>query len=255
MSSRVTESPRAASGIDRASIERARRPIDVHIRTTPIVTTAASEFGLACRTGTFKLEQLQHSGSFKARGAFLNVVSRTVPAAGVVATSGGNHGAAVAYAALQTRVRATIFVPTVASPAKIERIRGYGAELRIVGERYTDALAESQGFASETGAVAVHAFDQKETVLGQATFALELAAQPPRSRYHSGSCWRRRSHRGVSAWYGGATRIVVLFGVTPLDPGTYVLAAFVLVAAATLAAYLPARRASRVDPTAALRAD
>ena len=213
MNSRVTESPLAALGVDRASIERARRLIDVHIRTTPIVTTAGSEFGLACRTVTFKLEQLQHSGSFKARGAFMNVVSRKVPAAGVVAASGGNHGAAVAYAAWRTRVRATIFVPAVASQAKIERIRGYGAELRIVGERYADALAESQRCASETGAVAVHAFDQKETVLGQATLALELAAQAPGLDTVLVPVGGGGLIAGVSAWYGSAIRVV---GVEPV---------------------------------------
>src|SRR5688572_23155857 len=122
MSSRAAESRLAALGIDRASIERARQLIDSHIRMTPIVTTAAADFGLPGHTLTFKLEQLQHSGSFNARGAFLNLVSRAVPAAGVAAASGGNHGVAVAYAAMRTRVHATIFVPAVASQAKLERI-------------------------------------------------------------------------------------------------------------------------------------
>ena len=206
-------SPLATLGIDRASIERARELIDAHIRTTPVVTTPAADFGLPCRTLTFKLEQLQHSGSFKARGAFVNLLSRAVPAAGVVAASGGNHGVAVAYAAMRTRVHATIFVPAVASPAKIERIREYGAELRIVGERYADALAASERWVDETGALAVHAFDQKETVLGQATLASELAGQAPGLDTILVPVGGGGLIAGVSAWYAGSARIV---GVEPV---------------------------------------
>jgi threonine dehydratase len=213
MSGRIGRSPLATLGIDRASIERARRSIDDHIRTTPIVTTAAADFGLPCRTLTFKLEQLQHSGSFKARGAFLNLVSRAVPATGVAAASGGNHGVAVAYAAMRMRVHATIFVPAVASPAKVQRIREYGAELRIVGERYADALAESERWVGEMGALAVHAFDQKETVLGQATLALELAGQAPGLDTILVPVGGGGLIAGVSAWYAGTTRIV---GVEPV---------------------------------------
>jgi threonine dehydratase len=209
----ISTSPLAALSIDRASIERARELIDTHIRTTPTVTTAASDFDLPCRTLTFKLEQLQHSGSFKARGAFVNLLSRAVPAAGVVAASGGNHGVAVAYAAMRTRIPATIFVPAVASPAKIERIREYGAELRIVGERYADALAESERWVGETGALAVHAFDQKETVLGQATLALEFAGQAPGLDTILVPVGGGGLIAGVSAWYAGSTRIV---GVEPM---------------------------------------
>lgn len=203
----------ASLGIQREAIELARQLIDDHIRTTPIITTSGGDFALPCRAMTFKLEQLQHSGSFKARGAFLNLVSRAVPAPGVVAASGGNHGVAVAYAAMRTGVRATIFVPSVASEAKVERIREYGAELRIVGERYADALAESERWAGETGALAVHAFDQKETVLGQATVGLELAGQSPGLDTIVVPVGGGGLIAGVSAWYAGATRIV---GVEPV---------------------------------------
>src|SRR5206468_324833 len=99
-----------------------------------------------------KLELMQHAGSFKTRGAFTNLLTRELPAAGVVAASGGNHGAAVAYAAMKLDVRATIFVPTIASPMKIARIREYGAELVIGGERYADALAASEQWRSQSGA-------------------------------------------------------------------------------------------------------
>jgi threonine dehydratase len=209
----ASRSPLATLDIDRAGIERARQLIDSHIRTTPIVTTAAADFGLPGHSVTFKLEQLQHSGSFKARGAFLNLVSRAVPGAGVAAASGGNHGVAVAYAAMRMRVHGTIFVPAVASPAKLERIREYGAELRIVGTRYADALEESQRWVEETDALAVRAFDQKETVLGQATLALELARQSPDLDTILVPVGGGGLIAGVSAWYAGATRIV---GVEPV---------------------------------------
>ena len=115
----------------------------------------AADFGLSAGPLTFKLEQLQHAGSFKARGAFTNLLSRELPEAGVVAASGGNHGTAVAYAARRLGVRATIFVPEVSSPAKIERIRSYGAELTVIGERYADALAASEEWAARSGALPV----------------------------------------------------------------------------------------------------
>jgi threonine dehydratase len=116
-----------------------------------------------------KLELLQHSGSFKVRGAFVNLATREIPSAGVVAASGGNHGAAVAYAAMRRRIRATIFVPSISSPAKVERIRHYGADLVVAGERYADALAASEIWAAESGALKVHAYDDIETLLGQGT--------------------------------------------------------------------------------------
>ena len=122
---------------------------------------------------------LQHSGSFKARGAFANLLLRDLPEAGVVAASGGNHGAAVAYAAGVLGVRARIFVPEVSSPAKISRIRGYGADLVVTGAVYAEALAASEQWAAGSGALPVHAFDQPETVLGAGTTGLELAAQAP----------------------------------------------------------------------------
>src|SRR5206468_5013884 len=126
-----------------------------------------------------KLELMQHAGSFKTRGAFTNLLTRPVPPAGVVAASGGNHGAAVAYAAMQLKVPAKIFVPTISSPAKIDRIRSYGADLVVGGERYAEALAASEAWAADTGALQVHAFDQRETLLGQGTLALELDTQAP----------------------------------------------------------------------------
>src|SRR5882724_5682282 len=188
--------------IDRASISTTYTVIQPYIRRTPVLNVDASEFGLAPRNLSFKLESLQHSGSFKARGAFTHLLTRDVPAAGVVAASGGNHGAAVAYAAKQLGHAAKIFVPTVSSQAKVDRIRSYGAELSIGGERYADALAASEEWAMQTGALAVHAFDQLETLLGQATMGLELAAQATLDTVLA-AVGGGGLLGGIAAWYAG----------------------------------------------------
>src|SRR6267142_1815723 len=153
--------------LDREAIAGVERLIRPYVRRTPVVEVDAKDFHLSGRALNFKLELLQHAGSFKARGAFANLLTREVPAAGVVAASGGNHGAAVAYAAMRLGVPAKIFVPTVSSPAKVERIRAYGADLDIVGDRYADALAASEAWVGRTAALPVHAYDQIETLLGQ----------------------------------------------------------------------------------------
>src|SRR5471032_1951871 len=153
-----------------AETERLIRP---HVRHTPILHVDLKDFGGQPRPLALKLEYLQHSGSFKARGAFANLLTRQIPASGVVAASGGNHGAAVAYAAMRLGVPATIFLPSVTSPAKAERIRSYGANLVVAGERYADALVASELFGEERGALAVHAFDQPQTLLGQGTIGCE----------------------------------------------------------------------------------
>ena len=157
-----------------------------YVRRTPLVQLDLGDLDPAAAglpTVILKLEQLQCAGSFKARGAFANLLLRDVPPAGVVAASGGNHGVAVAYAASRVglggkqSVPARIFVPTVSAPAKMERIRQLGAELVVTGDRYADALDAAQAWAASSGAMSVHAFDQRETLLGQGTVALELAGQ------------------------------------------------------------------------------
>src|SRR5882724_11823933 len=145
--------------ITRERIAATATAIRRYVRRTPLVETDMSDFGLPPGPLTFKLEMLQHSGSFKARGAFANLLLRDVPAAGVVAASGGNHGVAVAYAAYRLGRPARIFVPTVSAPAKMERIRQLGAELVVTGDRYADALAAAQAWVQSSGAMSVHAFD------------------------------------------------------------------------------------------------
>ena len=165
--------------IDRQRIADTYRLIRPHIRRTPVVEVAGADFGLDGVSVVFKLELLQHAGSFKPRGAFANLLMRDVPQAGVVAASGGNHGAAVAFAARKLGKPAKIFVPSVASAAKIDRIRGYGADLVITGEQYAEALEASQRWAAQSGAMPVHAYDQVETILGQGSVGLEFEEQDP----------------------------------------------------------------------------
>ena len=199
-------------GIDREGIRRADSLIRNHVRRTPIVEVQGADFGLEKVTLLFKLELLQHSGSFKARGAFTNLLMRAVPAAGVVAASGGNHGAAVAFAAMKLGIPARIFVPVVSSQAKMDRIRGYGAELVVTGERYADALAASQEWAAQSGALSIHAYDQPETLLGQGTVALELEQQYPQLDTLLVAVGGGGLIGGIAAWYEGKTRVV---GVEP----------------------------------------
>ena len=190
-----------------AEVERLIRP---YIRRTPVVAIEAADFGLPPFPLHLKLELLQHSGSFKARGAFANLLLRDVPPAGVVAASGGNHGVAVAYAGRRLGIRATIFVPSITSPAKVERIRAYGAEIVVGGERYDDALAASRQRIAETGALGVHAFDQIETLLGQGTVGLEIEADAPAADTLLLAVGGGGLIGGVAAWLGGRIKIVAV---------------------------------------------
>jgi threonine dehydratase len=183
-----------------------------HVRVTPVVEVDGADLGLAPFRLTLKLELLQHSGSFKARGAFANLMMRRLPAPGVVAASGGNHGAAVAFAAMRLGVPAKIFVPSVSSPAKVERIRAYGADLAIVGEGYAEALEASVDWAAKTGALPVHAFDQEETLLGQGTLGFELGRQAPGLDTLLVAVGGGGLIGGIAAWFAKRVRVI---GVEP----------------------------------------
>ena len=169
----------AANQLTASAVADVAQVIGRYVRRTPVITIDRAELGLPPGPLTLKLEQLQHSGSFKVRGAFANLLLRSVPAAGVAAASGGNHGAAVAYAASALGIPARIFVPEVSSPAKIDRIRAYGADLVVQGDTYSDALAVSEHWIAASGAMPVHAYDQAETILGAGTAGLELLLQAP----------------------------------------------------------------------------
>ena len=196
--------------INKSAIEAVHHVIRPYIRQTPTVQVAGSDFGLPPCKLTLKLEHMQHAGSFKTRGAFANLLRREVPAQGVVAASGGNHGAAVAFAAQRLGVRAKIFVPGIASKAKVERIRNCGGDLEIVGSRYADALAASEIWAKKTGALSIHAFDQLETILGQGTLAAELSAQAPDIDTVLVAVGGGSMISGIASWYGDSVRIIAV---------------------------------------------
>jgi threonine dehydratase len=205
--------------VNRERIRKNYKIIQPHIRRTPIIEIDSADLGLKfpgkgfdSSKIVFKLELLQHAGSFKARGAFTNLMTRKIPPAGIVAASGGNHGVAVAFAAMKLGKPAKIFVPGVASEEKKERIRGYGAELVIAGERYADALAASEKWVAETGAMPVHAFEQIETMLGQGSVGLEIEEQAPKLDTLLVAVGGGGLIGGVLAWYAGRVNVV---GVEP----------------------------------------
>jgi len=202
----------SASHLSADAIRAAAGRIAPYVRRTPLLEVDGSDFGLDGVRLAFKLEFLQHAGSFKTRGAFNNLLTREVPAAGVVAASGGNHGAAVAYAAMRRRVPATIFVPSVASPAKMAQIRGYGARLEIAGERYNDALLASERWIADHPALAIHAYDQWETLQGQATVGFEYEAQAPKLDALLVAVGGGGLIGGIASWYAGRTPVI---GVEP----------------------------------------
>lgn len=199
-----------AEALSPSAVEAALDRIRPHVRRTPTMSVEGAAFGLA-EPVSLKLELFQHTGSFKSRGAFNNLLARTVPAAGVTAASGGNHGAAVAYAAACLGHRARIFVPTVSSPVKIARIRSYGAEVVVAGDRYADAALLSEAHARESGALLVHPYDSPFTIAGQGGVALE---------------WEEDADdgldtvlvaagggglvAGVSLWFAGRTKVVAV---------------------------------------------
>ncbi|MER8726498.1 threonine/serine dehydratase [Mesorhizobium sp. M0904] len=190
-----------------AAMEPRIRPF---VRHTPVLRVDMADFGRPALPVDLKLECLQHSGSFKARGAFTNLLERPVPAAGVVAASGGNHGAAVAYAAMRLGHKATIFVPEVSPQAKLDRIRGYGAELIVGGARYAEALAASESFAEKSGALQIHAFNQEETLVGQGTLGLEIEADLPKLDTLLVAVGGGGLIGGIAAWFSGRIRIIAV---------------------------------------------
>jgi threonine dehydratase len=193
-----------------ARIEQTAEILRGQVRRTPVVDVDGADVGLHGLHLVFKLEFLQHGGSFKARGAFTHLLTREVPAVGVVAASGGNHGVAVAFAAMRAGKPATIFVPSVCSPAKLAQISHYGAKVCVAGDRYADALAASQIWQRETGALAIHAFDQTETLLGQATVAMEFEAQAPALDAVLVAVGGGGLIGGMAAWYRRRTRLIAV---------------------------------------------
>ena len=194
-------------------IRAAHARIKPHIRRTPVIRTDAADFGVTLRRPlTFKLEFLQHTGTFKPRGAFNNLLSRAAAAAGVAAASGGNHGAAVAYAAQRLGHKATIFVPDVSAPVKIARIKSYGADVRVGGARYADALDACNAFIQTSGALSVHAYDAAETIAGQGSVGLEWNEDAAELDTVLVAVGGGGLIAGIAAWYGKRVKVV---GVEP----------------------------------------
>src|SRR5882757_6239511 len=209
---RMGHLPMDIAAINREAIAATYELIRPHVRRTPVIEVEAADFALEGRPIVFKLELLQHTGSFKPRGALASLLSRAVPRAGVVAASGGNHGLAVAFAARKLAVAAKIFVPSVAAATKRARIHELGAELVIAGERYADALAASREFAAASGAMEVHAYDQSETLLGQGSVGLEFEQQSEALDTVLVAVGGGGLIGGMAAWFAGRVKLV---GVEP----------------------------------------
>ncbi|HWG48795.1 MAG TPA: threonine/serine dehydratase [Candidatus Acidoferrales bacterium] len=202
---------RPANMVSRVEIQDAARRIALHIRRTPCIALDDNGFGVNARI-FLKLEALQHTGSFKPRGAFNCILSSEVPEAGVIAASGGNHGAAVAYAAHQLGHHAEIFVPTISSPVKVERLRQYGATVNVGGRDYAEALAASQKRAAETGSLKVHAYDDPRVLAGQGTLGMEFEEQVRGLESVLIAVGGGGLIGGVAAWYQERVRVI---GVEP----------------------------------------
>lgn len=191
-----------AATIKAGQIEAAAARIAGHVRRTPVMRMAGGDLGLDIPL-ILKLESLQATGSFKVRGAFNRMLSLPVPEAGVATASGGNHGAAVAYAARALGHKAEVFCPVPTPAAKTDRIRAYGATLHQVGQAYDEARQASETRAAETGAMIVHAYDQPEVLAGQGTVGMELWQDAPEATHVLVATGGGGLIGGIAAWYAG----------------------------------------------------
>lgn len=185
----------------RVEIRAAAQRLGDSIRHTPVLAASADV--------VLKLELLQHTGSFKPRGALNRALIEDVPASGLIAASGGNHGLAVAWAAKRLGVPAEIFVPEVSPAAKVDKLRTLGATVNVVGALYDDALAACRARQSETGALDIHAFDHRDTIAGAGTIGFELADQVPDADTILVSLGGGGLSAGLAAWYGAGHIVVV----------------------------------------------
>jgi threonine dehydratase len=197
--------------ISKTEIQEAAQRIAGHVRLTPLLMMEENAFGMDAQI-YLKLESLQHTGSFKPRGAFNCILSSSIPAVGVIAASGGNHGAAVAYAAQKLGIPAEVFVPAISPPNKVERLRQYGAKVNVIGSAYAEALAASQQRAAETGALSIHAYDDSRVLAGQGTLGMELEEQISGLDTLLIAVGGGGLIGGVAAWYQSRVRLI---GVEP----------------------------------------
>ena len=195
--------------LNRTTITEAAIRIAPFIRRTPVMDIAVP--GIE-KPVCLKLELFQHTGSFKPRGAFANLVGTQIPKTGIAAASGGNHGAAVAYAAKVLGIKACIFVPTISSPAKVARIASYGATIVQEGANYQEAVGHCQDYVRESGALNIHAYDMEATLAGQGTLGLELEEQAPDLDTVLVAVGGGGLIGGVASWYQTRSKVV---GVEP----------------------------------------
>jgi threonine dehydratase len=193
--------------ISRRAIQDAGRRIGTHVRRTPVMALEVGALNTDARI-FLKLESLQHTGSFKPRGAFNSILNADVPQAGVIAASGGNHGAAVAFAAHKLGHHAEIFVPAISPANKVERLRQYGAEVRVAGRDYAEALAASRKRQAETSALSIHAYDDERVLAGQGTLGMELEEQVRGLDSVLIAVGGGGLIGGVAAWYQDRVRVV-----------------------------------------------
>lgn len=197
--------------ITRTEIQDAGRRIAMHVRRTPVMALEEQAFGIDARI-FLKLECLQHTGSFKPRGGFNCILSSKIEEAGVIAASGGNHGAAVAYAAHKLGHRAEIFVPVITPKNKVDRLRQYDAAINVTGNNYAEALAASRERAVQTGAVAIHAYDDARVLAGQGTLGMEFEEQVRGLDAVLIAVGGGGLIGGVASWYQDRVRVI---GVEP----------------------------------------
>ena len=183
-----------------------------HMVRTPVMQTDVFGPSLA-----LKLEHIQHTGSFKARGAMNSLLSMDVPNSGLVAASGGNHGAAVAWAAARLGYKARIYVPEIAGPAKINLIKNLGADLVVVNGAYSNALEQALEYEADTGAAQIHAFDAPGTVAGQGTVMAEWEDQGLEADTVLIAVGGGGLIGGAMAWLEGRCKVV---GVEPFNAAT-----------------------------------
>ena len=200
--------------ITRDEISDAYRRIAPHVRHTPLLHLGDDPFGLGCGV-TFKLEFLQHAGSFKSRGAFNTLLSHPLPPSGVTAASGGNHGAAVAFAARKLGVPAKIFVPEISSPIKIATIKSFGAEVVVGGARYDDAQTACNAYAQEFDALLVHPYNAPDTLAGQGTIGLEWEQDGPKPDTVLIACGGGGLISGIATWWQDQVKLVGVEQVAP----------------------------------------
>jgi threonine dehydratase len=193
--------------VSRSDIAAAASRISGYVRHTPLLHVSGSDLGYQDKV-VLKLELLQHAGSFKPRGAFNRLLSAAIPASGVIAASGGNHGAAVAYAARALGAAAEIFVPALTPAAKVARISSYGAKVVQGGETYAEALAASRVRQAQSGALEVHAYDHPDVLAGQGTVGREFEADAPDLTHILVATGGGGLIGGIAAWYAGSVRVV-----------------------------------------------